>query len=73
MEEFLQFIRDYKWRIVGIVGGIVFTILIFTINLWRTLLLALIVGVCYLIGYLLDQGGREAVSQFISDIFGKKS
>ena len=73
MEDFLQFLRAYKWRIIGVVGGIVFTILVFTINFWRTLLLALIVGVCYLIGHLLDQGGRDAVAQFFSSIFGKKS
>ena len=73
MEDFLQFIRAYKWRIIGIVGGIVFTILIFTINFWRTLLLALIVAVCYLIGYLLDQGGREAVAQFFQAFSARRA
>ena len=72
MEELERFFRTYKWRIIGIVSGIIFAVLIFTINFWRTLLLTVIVGLCYLFGYLMDQGGREAVAEFFARVFGKK-
>ena len=46
MEEFVTFCKQYKWRILGVFGGILFCILVFTINFWRTLLLS-IVAVSY--------------------------
>ena len=71
MEEFLAFCKEYKWRILGVVGGVVFCILVFTINFWRTLLLSVVVAICYYIGTLLDAGGRDKVSEFFSRLFKK--
>lgn len=71
MEQFLAFYNKYKWRILGVAGGVIFCILVFTINFWRTLLLGFVVAVCYFIGKLLDEGGRARVADFFSKLFGK--
>jgi uncharacterized membrane protein len=70
MEEFVAFCKKYKWRILGVLGGMLFCILVFTINFWRTLLLSAVVFVGYLIGTQLDEGGR--LSDFFDRLFGRK-
>ncbi len=69
MDGFTEFLKRFKWRILLVAFGILFTILSFTIGFWRTLLLFTIVAVCLLFGTLLDQGGRERVRQFFGAIF----
>lgn len=69
--NFSEFWKQYKWRIIAVAVGILFTVLCFTINFWRTLLLFLIVGVAYFIGLLLDQGGRARVKEFFRSLFTK--
>ena len=32
MDEFRQFLKEYKWRVIGIAGGILLAVLIFTIG-----------------------------------------
>lgn len=71
MDNFLAFCKQYKWRILGVIGGVLFCILVFTINFWRTLLLSAVVGVFYFLGSLLDEGGRARVAEFFSRLFGK--
>lgn len=70
MEEFIAFCKQYKWRILGVLGGMLFCILVFTINFWRTLLLSAVVFVGYLIGTQLDEGGR--LGDFFDRLFGRK-
>ena len=66
----VEFFQKYKWRVIGVVFAIIFTILVFTINFWRTLLLFVIVGIAYFIGTLMDEGGRERVGAFFRSLFG---
>lgn len=68
-ESFGDFFRKNKWTILLVLGGLVFTILSFTIGFWRTLLLCVILAICSLLGYLLDRGGRENVKAFFSSLF----
>ena len=70
MEEFIAFCKQYKWRILGVLGGMLFCILVFTINFWRTLLLSAVVFAGYLIGTQLDEGGR--LGDFFDRLFGRK-
>ncbi len=70
--DLMEFFKKYKWRIIGVAAAVVFTILIFTINFWRTLLLTVIVAFAYFIGTLMDQGGRERVADFFRGLFGRK-
>ncbi|MDD3919787.1 MAG: DUF2273 domain-containing protein [Eubacteriales bacterium] len=66
-----EFYERYRWTILLVLLGIILTVLIFTINFWRTLLLCVIVGVCFLIGSLLDKGGKDAVKSFFDKILPK--
>ncbi|MEG1547799.1 MAG: DUF2273 domain-containing protein [Clostridia bacterium] len=71
MEGFLDFCRRNKWKVILVLVGVVFTILVFTINFWRALLLLVVTVICYVIGALLDEGGRARVSQFFNELFKK--
>ena len=72
MDEFRQFLKEYKWRVIGIAGGILLAVLIFTIGFWRTLLLTAITALCYFVGCILDKGGqRKAFKRLLSRLFRK--
>ncbi len=67
-----EFIRSHKWTILSVALGILITVLIFTINFWRTLLLIIVVGLCYIVGTVLDRGGRGQVKAFFDRILPKR-
>lgn len=69
--DFLQFIKQYKWRIIAVACGLLLTLLLLTIGFWRTLLLFVIVGIAFFIGNLLDRDGRDGVARFFKSIFTK--
>lgn len=69
MNDFRDFLLLHKWRIIFCLLGILFAVLVLTINFWRTLLIFVIVGLAYFIGLLFDQGGRSRVAEFINSLF----
>ena len=71
MDEFRQFLKEYKWRVIGIASGILLTVLIFTIGFWRTLLLIAITALSYFVGCMLDKSGKEGPEEFFSRLFRK--
>ena len=71
MDEFRQFLKEYKWRVIGVAGGILLAVLIFTIGFWRTLLLTAITALCYFVGCILDKGGKEGLQEALSRLFRK--
>ncbi len=71
MDPIMEFIKKYKWRILGVLIALLFTILVFTINFWRTLVLFALVGIAYFIGNLMDEGGRARVGEFFRTLFGR--
>ncbi len=71
MDNFAEFLRRYKWRLLLVILGILLTVLILTIGFFRTLLLVVIVGIAYFFGMLLDDGGRARVNDFFTRLFGK--
>ena len=73
MNDFFAFCRLYKWRILSVCCGILFAILIFTSGIWRTRPLFALAGVPYLIGTLLDEGGRTRVKEFFAGLFQHKN
>ena len=73
MNGFLEFVKNHKFTVLFVALGLVLTILFFTIGFWRTLLLLVILGLCFLIGYLLDQGGPDSIKEFFTKLFSKKS
>lgn len=68
---FWAFVKEHKFTAILLVIGFVLAILLFTIGFWRTILLALILALCFFLGYLLDKGGPEGVKDFFKKLFGK--
>ena len=73
MNAFLEFIKTHKFTVLLVLVGLILSILFFTIGFWRTILLILILALCFLIGYLLDQSGPEGIRNFFNKLFTKDS
>ena len=73
MNGFLEFVKNHKFTVLFVSLGLVLSILFFTIGFWRTLLLLVILALCFLIGYLLDQDGPDGIKEFFNKLFSKKS
>ncbi len=71
-ESFYRFYTEHKWTVWLVALGLLIGILILTINFWRTLLLIVLVGVCFLVGSLMDKGGWEMVKAFLDRILPKR-
>jgi len=69
---FLEFLKKYKFTILLCLIGLILVILFFTIGFWRTLLLMVILALCFLVGYLLDQSGPDGLKNFVNKLFSKK-
>ena len=72
MDAFLGFIKKYKFTVLLVLIGLLLAILFFTIGFLRTLLLMLILSICFFIGYLLDQGGPEGIRSFFQKLFSRE-
>ena len=72
MERFLEFVKTHKFTVLFVLIGLLLAILFFTIGFWRTILLAVILAVCFLLGYLLDKSGLEGIKEFFTKLFAKK-
>lgn len=65
------FIKDHCWTIAMVAVGLIICILILTINFWRTLLICFVVGICFLVGSLMDKGGWDMVRAFLDRVLPK--
>ena len=68
---FLDFILKHKFTVLLVLAGLILSILFFTIGFWRTMLLILILALCFVIGYVLDQSGPDGIREFFSKLFTK--
>ena len=73
MNAFLEFVKNHKFTVLFVLLGLIITILFFTIGFWRTILLILILALCFLVGYLLDQSGPDGIKNFFNKLFTKGS
>ena len=74
MDDFLNFCKEHRWAIICVLVGLLLLILLLSIGLWKTLLDLLVLGVCFMIGLLLDKGGPDSVTDFFKNLFkGKKA
>ncbi len=73
MNAFLEFVKTHKFTVLLVLIGLVLSILFFTIGFWRTILLFIILAICFLFGYLLDQSGPDGIKEFFNKLFGKKA
>lgn len=71
MEKIRQYLHEHQWTVTLIVIGIVLASLLFTIGLWKTLLLFIIVGLAWFFGSMLDKKGGEGVKEFFSNLFNR--
>ncbi len=71
MDKWVEFLRANRWTILLAALGLLLAILFLTIGFWKTMLIVLVVGLCFLIGAVLDHGGTSAVSTFLSKLFDK--
>ena len=72
MNTFLEFVKNHKFTVLFVLIGLLLAILFFTIGFWRTILLFVILAVCFLLGYLLDQSGPDGIKEFFTKLFSKK-
>lgn len=72
MEKFREFIHNNQWTIFLVVAGIILSALLFTIGFFKTVLLFIIVGICFFFGYTMDRKGTEGVKSFFEGLFKKE-
>ncbi len=72
MEKFSEFCKSHKWAIIMAVFGLLLAILLITVGFWKTLLLFAVVGLCFVVGYLLDKDGPDGVKSFFGNLFKSK-
>ena len=72
MNTLLEFVKNHKFTVLFVLIGLLLAILFFTIGFWRTILLLVILAVCFLLGYLLDQSGPDGIKEFFNKLFSKK-
>ena len=72
MNTLLEFVKNHKFTVLFVLIGLLLAILFFTIGFWRTILLLVILAVCFLLGYLLDQSGPDGIKEFFTKLFSKK-
>ena len=71
MDRFREFVKQHQWTVFCVAVGIVLTVLLLTIGFFKTLLLFVIVGACFALGYMLDKQGTEGVRAFFQRLFHK--
>lgn len=69
---FIDFVKKNKWCITLVATGVITILLIFTINFWRTLLIGVVVALCFFFGRMLDKNGKEGVKGFFDALFKKR-
>ncbi len=65
-ENWLNFIKLHKGKIVGILVGFIFGILVLSIGFWQTLFLSLCIYVGYWVGGMTDK--KEKFMDFLDKI-----
>lgn len=65
-ENWLNFIKLHKGKIIGILVGFIFGILVLSIGFWQTLFLSLCIYVGYWVGGMTDK--KEKFMDFLDKI-----
>ena len=72
MDRFTGFCKEHRWSIILVAMGLLLAILLMTIGFWKTLLLIAVVGLCFIVGYILDKDGPDGVKSFFGNLFKSK-
>ncbi len=54
MKEFIKNLEPYKFRIIGLITGLIIAILFLTIGFWETILIVILTALGFVAGYFLD-------------------
>jgi len=57
-EDMHAFFKSHKGKIVGVLAGLLFGILVLAVGFWRSVFLAICVTVGYVIGSVYDGGSK---------------
>lgn len=68
---FTDFLIKHKFTILLTLLGLILVILFFTIGFWRTIVLLLILALCFFVGFLLDKSGTDGIRTFFDKLFKK--
>jgi len=66
MNVLIYIFNKYKGKAVGVISGLIFSILVLTVGIWKTLFILLFVGIGYYIGDKFDKG--ESFLEFLDRI-----
>ena len=71
MEQLRTFVAAHKWTVCCTALGFLLVLLLLTIGFWRTLLIAVVVGGSFWLGWLLDRSGPEGVKALVNKLMNK--
>lgn len=57
-EGMYTFIKSNKGKLIGVLAGLLFGILVLVVGFWRSLFLAICIGIGYFIGSVYDGGNK---------------
>ncbi|MBM7581292.1 putative membrane protein [Caldicoprobacter guelmensis] len=66
-EEMSVFFKSNKGKIIGVAVGLLFGVLVLVVGFWRSLFLAICIGIGYLIGSVYDGGSK--LRMFLKKMF----
>lgn len=69
MDNFTNFCKEHRWAIICVLTGLLLLILWLSIGFWKTMLVFIVLGICFIIGILLDKGGPDSVKNFFNNLF----
>lgn len=67
-----DFFNSHRWTVTLVLIGILICLLLMFTNFWWTLLISVVVGICYFIGSLMDKGGWDMVRAFLDRVLPKR-
>ena len=70
MQAMKEFILRYRWRLLCVALGLLLAILWLSIGFWGTLLLAVCIGIGYVVGISIETKNR--LYQWVADFFSKR-
>lgn len=71
MDKFRELFREHKWSVVLTVIGAVIVTLMLTVGFWKTILISIIIGLCFTAGFILDSEGISGFGRIFRQLFRK--
>ena len=72
MNKFLEFCKAHRFTVIFVLLGVLLIILFFSIGFWKTIVSFVVIGIFFVVGFLLDQSGSDGLKNFFSGLFSHK-